>query len=49
MMTCFKEAPEQRPTFESLKFQLEDYFFGTSERPYQGIKLCAPPHTKAHV
>lgn len=35
MMTCFKEAPEQRPTFESLKFQLEDYFFGTSERPYQ--------------
>ena len=35
MMDCFKENPDERPTFETLKFSLEDYFFGTTERAYQ--------------
>ena len=35
MMSCHKQDPFDRPTFETLKFQLEDYFFGTTEREYQ--------------
>ncbi|XP_063689939.1 tyrosine-protein kinase SRK2-like isoform X2 [Bolinopsis microptera] len=35
MMTCHKQDPNDRPTFETLKFQLEDYFFGTTDREYQ--------------
>lgn len=33
MMNCWKADPEERPTFETLKFQLED-FFSTGEHNY---------------
>jgi fyn-related kinase len=36
MLDCWKTEPDLRPTFEFLKFQLEDYFV-SSEGAYKGI------------
>ena len=27
MMACWRKEPQERPTFETLQWQLEDYFF----------------------
>ena len=34
MLECWKTDPEERPTFEYLKYQLEDYFVSTAEEAY---------------
>ena len=34
MLECWKADPEDRPTFEYLKYQLEDYFVSAAEEPY---------------
>ena len=31
MLECWKTDPEERPTFENLKYQLDDYFVSTGE------------------
>ena len=36
MLECWKADPDVRPTFEYLKYRLEDYFV-SSEGPYKGI------------
>ena len=35
MLECWRHEPEERPTFESLKFRLEDYYVSTAEGSYQ--------------
>ncbi len=34
MLTCWKSEPEDRPTFESLKALLEDYYISAAEGAY---------------
>ena len=34
MLDCWKTDPEERPTFEYLKYQLENYFVSAAEEPY---------------
>ena len=34
MLDCWKTDPEERPTFEYLKYQLEDYFVSAAEEAY---------------
>ena len=36
MLSCWKGNPEERPTFEYLKYLLEDYFISAEEHTYVG-------------
>nr|AAT67598.1 Src tyrosine kinase 3 [Suberites domuncula] len=35
MMDCWKQDPEERPTFEYLKYHLEDYFVSAADAAYR--------------
>ena len=35
MLECWRSEPEERPTFESLKFRIEDYYVSAAEGSYQ--------------
>ena len=35
MLDCWKQDPEERPTFEYLKFHLEDYFVSAADEAYR--------------
>ena len=35
MMDCWKQDPEERPTFEYLKYHLEDYFVSAADEAYR--------------
>ena len=37
MLTCWKREAEERPTFEHLKFLLEDYFVSAAEGAYKPV------------
>ena len=37
MLECWKTDPEDRPTFEYLKYQLEDYFVSAAEEAYLAL------------
>ena len=38
MLECWKTDPEERPTFEYLKYQLEDYFVSAAEEAYRVLQ-----------
>ena len=38
MVACWKADPEERPTFEYLKYQLEDYFVSAAEEAYRVLQ-----------
>ena len=38
MLNCWKHEPDNRPTFEHLKYQLADYFVSAAEGPYKPVQ-----------
>ena len=34
MMNCWKDKPEERPTFEYLKYRMENFFTSVAEKPF---------------
>ena len=38
MLSCWKREPDNRPTFEHLKYQLEDYFVSAAEGAYKPVE-----------
>ena len=38
MLSCWKAEPDKRPTFEYLKYQLEDYFVSATEEAYRIVQ-----------
>ena len=38
MLSCWKSEPDERPTFEYLKYQLEDYFVSAAEEAYRIVQ-----------
>ena len=38
MLSCWKQKADDRPTFEALKYQLEDYFVSPDNPPYRPLE-----------
>ena len=39
MMNCWKDKPEERPTFEYLKYHMENFFTSVAEKPFRVLTL----------